>query len=285
MLPAETLGPRPPGRVAIIGDLAGHLDELTGELVRLGADPQTLRLPEDLTVIQVGDLVHRGPDSEGVVALVDRYLRTQSGQWVQLAGNHEGQYLRDPAFEWPHRIEDVAAETLRRWWSNGQMRAAAAVRCGGEDFVVTHAGLTEGYWRRALDAPAAATLAAKAINSFIGTHEDVLFAAGQMLGRSEPTASAGPLWAAAATELVPSWQAAGAMPFSQVHGHSSVVDWRRRWVRGDAELAGLVTLDPDAAHTTVTLSDARIVGVDPGHGAKPHRPWRAFVLELATVLA
>ena len=89
------------GRVAVIGDLAGHLDELRGELVRLGADASTLRLPDDLTVVQVGDLVHRGPDSDGVVALVDRYLREQPEHWVQLAGNHEGQYVRDASSTGP----------------------------------------------------------------------------------------------------------------------------------------------------------------------------------------
>ena len=59
----------PPGsirRVAVIGDVAGHLDELQTELVRLGADGATLELPAGLQVIQVGDLIHRGPDSAGV---------------------------------------------------------------------------------------------------------------------------------------------------------------------------------------------------------------------------
>jgi hypothetical protein len=66
-------------RVAVIGDIGGHLNELRTELVRLGAG-QDGRLPDDLIVVQVGDLIHRGPDSDGVVALVDRYLRTQPSQ-------------------------------------------------------------------------------------------------------------------------------------------------------------------------------------------------------------
>jgi hypothetical protein len=85
---------RPAHRVAVIGDIAGHLDELRTELRRLGADGATGWLPGDLTIIQVGDLVHRGPASDAVVALVDGYLTRQPMQWVQLVGNHEAHYLR-----------------------------------------------------------------------------------------------------------------------------------------------------------------------------------------------
>lgn len=268
-------------RVAIIGDLAGHLDELRAELRVLGAD-RAATLPDDLVVVQVGDLVHRGPDSDGVVALVDRYLREQPGQWVQLAGNHEGQYVRDPVFDWPERIGWQAQDTVRSWWATGAMRVGAAVHTEGEDFVVTHAGLTEGFWRRALDAPTRAVDAVRALNSFVGRHDDVLFAAGQMLGGGEPNLTAGPMWAASGTEVVPSWLGTP-LPFSQVHGHSSVVDWRRRELRGDPALLDRLTVAEDAAHASIALDGGRIIGVDPGHGRRPHRPWHAFVLDAATV--
>jgi len=48
----------------------------------LGATGGNLRLPADLTVIQVGDLVDRGPDRTGVLDLVDAYLRDQPEQWI-----------------------------------------------------------------------------------------------------------------------------------------------------------------------------------------------------------
>ena len=270
-------------RVAVIGDLAGHLEELRGELLRLGVDRHTLRLPEDLAVIQVGDLVHRGPDSEGVVALVDRFLREQPEQWVQLAGNHEAHYLREPVFDWPETVTDETIETLRSWWSDGRMRIAAVV-CADEDFLVTHAGMTEGFWRQALDSPSLASHAAAAINSFIGTHDDVLFYAGEMLGGGDPNPSAGPVWAATASELVPSWLGADQqLPFSQVHGHSMIVDWHGRRIRGGGELTNRLTIDQDAAHETVSLPGGRIIGIDPGHGRQAHHPWRALVIENATV--
>lgn len=44
-------------------------------------------------ICQVGDLIHKGPDSSAVVALVDQIIDSNPGRWVQLLGNHEAQYL------------------------------------------------------------------------------------------------------------------------------------------------------------------------------------------------
>jgi hypothetical protein len=264
-------------RVAVLGDIAGHVDELRRELQRLGTDPGTGRLPADLTVVQVGDLVHRGPDSERVVALVDGYLRDQPGQWVQLVGNHEAHYLRDPVFEWPERIDREAARTLRRWWETGQLRVAVSVVTDTESFLVTHAGLTSGFWREVLGSPAGAHEAEAKINDLIGRDEAPLFQAGHMLSGRRRNPSAGPLWAAAATELVPGWLGEP-MPFSQIHGHSALYDWHHRHFRASTAIARLTVLDEEAKHETVRLAGGRIVGVDPGHGRQAVRPWRAYEL-------
>src|SRR5215470_18849911 len=111
------------GRVAVIGDVGGHADQLREALARLGTDgdeprlpggaqaepgfggaEHPPRLPEGLTVIQVGDLVDRGPDSTGVLDLVGRYLEEQPDQWIQLAGNHEAQYLPGGTPFWRERL-------------------------------------------------------------------------------------------------------------------------------------------------------------------------------------
>ena len=270
---------RPGRRVAVIGDVAGHLDELVGELARLGADPVTGRLPAGLVVIQVGDLVHRGPDSPGVVALVDRYLTEQPEQWLQLVGNHEAQYLREPAFDWPEQLPEQVAATLNRWWDAGQLRVAAALVTRSESFLITHAGLTAGFWRAVLDAPPDARQAALALNALPRGRRDVVFRAGQLLGRRRDQ-GAGPLWAVASTELVPSWRDS-LLPFSQVHGHTSVYDWARgSFAPGPAFVPGLAKLDEEAKHAVVPLRGGRIIGVDPGHGEDPRRPWRSWELTL-----
>jgi hypothetical protein len=263
------------GRVAVIGDVAGHVEELQAELRRLGADGPSDRLPPDLTVIQVGDLVHRGPSSDDVVALVDRYLSDQPDQWIQLVGNHEAHYLHRPLFDWSESISARSVDTLRRWWATGQMRAAATVRAHAEDFLITHAGLTAGFWREVLDGETDAGRAAAALNGLIGPRDGVLFRAGHMIRGRKGNHAAGPTWAASGTELVPSWLP-GTLPFSQIHGHTSIIDWPDGRARASEEIARRTITDAAAKHTTVVLEGGRIVGIDPGHGRDAQRPWRAW---------
>lgn len=265
----------PGGRVAVIGDVGGHLTELRRELRRLGADEATGRLPDDLTVVQVGDLVHRGPDSAGVVALVDRYLREQPEHWIQLVGNHEAQYLAAPLFAWPERLDEASVATLRRWWADGLLHAATAVPVAGGEALVTHAGLTSGFWRGVLGAPTTAGETAAALDALIGHQDDVLFRPGQLLVGGGPDLSAGPLWAVAATELVPGWLGVGAQ-FSQVHGHTSLYAWDEHRFTAREEIARRTTVDETARHESTKLGGTVIIGVDPGHGARPAERWRSW---------
>ena len=217
----------PRGRVALFGDVGGHPQQLRRALIELGADPETLRLPADLTVIQVGDLIHRGPDSPGALRIAGSVMAAQPRQWVQLAGNHEAQYLAPPKFHWPERLPEADLETLFDWWLTKRMQVAAAVDVGAEcDYLITHAGLTEGFWRHFVGMPDSALAAAKAVNSLVGRmHENWVYRPGVML-TGEVDLSAGPLWASAPDELLPSWlRSAAPAPFHQVHGHSSTIDW------------------------------------------------------------
>ena len=102
-------------RIAVIGDVGGHATPLRHELARLGARPDG-SLPEDLIVVQVGDLIHRGPESAQVIDIVDRYLRTQPAQWIQLIGNHEVNYLQPPIFAWPETLSSKHTRILNGWW-------------------------------------------------------------------------------------------------------------------------------------------------------------------------
>jgi hypothetical protein len=262
-------------RHALVGDVGGHATALFDELVRLGADPSSGRLPDDLHVVQVGDLVHRGPDSDQVVALVDRYLTQQPDQWTQLVGNHEMQYLRDPVFEWPERLHARAVDTLRRWWAEGLMAVAAAVPSAGGAHLVTHAGVTADFWELVLDGAPSAEQATAALNALAQGGCDELVRAGEMLHGARQEGPVGPLWASASTELLPSWLGR-ALPFSQVHGHSSLYDWDRGAFRSTAAVAALTTVDQAARHETSSLAGGRIVGVDPCHGRVPAQAWRSW---------
>lgn len=275
-----------PGRVAVIGDIGGHHDELVRALVTLGADPATLVLPVDLTVVQVGDLVHRGPDSPGAVRLVDRIMAGQPDRWVQLAGNHEAQYLTAaPRFDWPEKLDRRTVRTVQDWWADGRMQVAAAISTPTGDWLVTHAGLTRGYWGTVLGAPAVAPYAARALNGLITTpHAPVLFHGGVLIDRNVST-TAGPLWAAAGDELIESWLAEPSeLPFSQVHGHSTVLDWQRRTWRAGPRVTERATVDAVNRHISVPVGNHLIVGVDPCLGTSAGVAWEPFVLPDAVVV-
>lgn len=76
----------PPGPLDIVGDVHGDLLALENLLRHLGYDPQG-RHSEDRRLVFVGDLVDRGPDSPGVVALVRELIQNERAQCV--LGNHE----------------------------------------------------------------------------------------------------------------------------------------------------------------------------------------------------
>ena len=278
---------RPPGRVALIGDVGGQADELRAALVALGADPADLQLPDDLTVVQVGDLIHRGPDTPGAVAIARTVMDRQPAQWVQLAGNHEAYYLTPPKFHWPERLAEQDLETIYHWWRTRRMQVAAAVEVTGEphQYLVTHAGLTEGFWRHFIGMPSSAADTAAALNALIGSiHENWLFRPGVMLTRQVDHA-AGPLWASAPDELLPSWAAsASSASFHQVHGHSSTVDWVTGRRYGRQDLPFQERDDEVLRHATVLIEGMTIVGIDPGHGRRPAPRWGPLVLDDARLV-
>ncbi len=125
----------PVTRLALIGDIGGHLQQLQEALWSLGVDN---RIPDDLIVIQVGDLVHKGPDSDAVVELVDGFLQDQPDRWVQLMGNHEACHLGADLFA-HDQVSPQTEATLQRWYDDGLLRLGVAVSSDLGPILVTHA--------------------------------------------------------------------------------------------------------------------------------------------------
>lgn len=253
----------------------GHPTQLRQALDRLGAHDG--RLPPDLIVIQVGDLVDRGPDSMGVLDIVEPLLAEQPRQWIQLVGNHEAQYLPGQELFWPDRLAAPGVDRLRDWWSGGRMRVAAAVRTGdGDDFLITHAGLTVACWQE-LDRPWSAASAAERLNQ----RPELIWRMGDH-GRDE---QAGPLWAESGAALHEPWLGyRDVVPFGQIHGHSAIVHYRdRRWTcSGRVRQRAMV--DWQARHVRVRAGGRMLIGVDPRHGRKGAAEWQPLILEHASVV-
>ena len=83
-----------------IGDIHGHLELLKAAHHRIAAD---IALHGHGTIVHLGDLTDRGPDSSGVVD----YLMTgmaEGRDWIVIKGNHDGLFsgfLADPQWHDP----------------------------------------------------------------------------------------------------------------------------------------------------------------------------------------
>lgn len=152
-----------------------------------------------------------------------------------------------------------------------RLRVAAAVRASdGEEFLVTHAGLTVDMWRR-LGGPVTAATAADLLN----TRPE------QLLWHDR-----GPLWAEAGPDVYRSWlDARQPVPFSQIHGHSTIVSYQRRVWLCTERIRQRSTVDWVARHTVTKVSTGRFVGIDPRHGSVGASTWSPLILHDATPLA
>jgi len=85
--------PPAPAHVVAVGDLHGDLVDAVKVLSMAGVtDAQGHWAGGDLTLVQTGDIVDRGPDSKGVIELMMRLEKEAAaagGEVVQLIGNHE----------------------------------------------------------------------------------------------------------------------------------------------------------------------------------------------------
>ena len=274
-------------RLAVIGDVGGYLDSLVAQLNVLGVDVEERLIPPELVVCQVGDLVHKGPESAAVVALVDELMARNPDRWIQLLGNHEAQYLPDCQQFWTPAVDEKTAQTIRRWWDKGQVRIAAAFdvignggdgiavdRCPPGELIVTHAGVTPGCWKL-LGEPDSVSELVAVLNA---AQSPAVWRAGTLLGGFEDM-SAGPLWAVAASELYRSWALLGedaperqVPAFNQAHGHTAARDWRNhRWYQPlDAyRMNGTASARADERRrvTRVQIGDRVFFGTDPSSDA------------------
>lgn len=252
-------------QLALFGDIGGHYAPFAQGLEDLGVDVGSTRVPEGMVVVQVGDLIDRGPQSAQCVDLADRFMRADPNRWIQLFGNHEGNRVGGPRF-WDEPLDPDTATTLRRWWQDRAARMALAVRSAADgDLLVTHGGLVAPLWQL-LGRPSIAE-AVTTLNAWVGREPALAFAAGGLLGGG---GIPGPAWPDAGTELYGSWVSAGDAPFGQVHGHSSIGDWSRRAIHRGAPrwLRKAASLDLDRRHERVTIGGRQFIGIDPTLGTE-----------------
>jgi serine/threonine protein phosphatase 1 len=118
----------PPGqRVYAVGDIHGRLDLFEALIAAIEADDARCGRAET-TVVLLGDLVDRGPDSAGVVARAREWQRARKVRI--LAGNHEEMFLAS--------FENV--DTLRHF-----------LRFGGRETVLSYGVDPEAYLQASVE--------------------------------------------------------------------------------------------------------------------------------------
>lgn len=147
-------------RTYAIGDIHGHLGQLTRLHARIAADraqfPERIGQSGAAPIVHVGDLVDRGPDSNGVIEYLRSGMRS-GANWVVLKGNHDRMFagfiddvayhdagLR-PEFSWLHPRIGGAATLASYGVRNAADRPLAAVHAAAvaavpqahRDFIAT----------------------------------------------------------------------------------------------------------------------------------------------------
>lgn len=264
-------------KIALFGDVGGHYSQFAAALEALGCIPESGKMPKNLAIIQVGDLIHKGPGSNEVVEMVDRFL-TNNEHWYQMFGNHEGQYVGGPEFwEDPH-ISSKTKITLNEWFTSGETGMAVGFWCEqlGET-LVTHAGVTPWFWSNFLNSETNLKEAVFTINEL---PTEIQFLPGYMLG-GEPLGKGGPAWAHVSLELYLPWSKhKGEVPWSQVHGHTSSVWWdRKQWSPGMEKFAKTIQVDQDKRQSVVEIGGKKFVSIDPGFGKYAPKMMYPFVVQ------
>ena len=114
------LGVSPEAEIFAVGDIHGRSDLLAALIDEAAREPN---LRDRRTMVFLGDLIDRGPDSLGAIDLaVAAKARVGADEAIALMGNHETmmRLALDPETPW-----DGAIDALETWIANGGDRTMA----------------------------------------------------------------------------------------------------------------------------------------------------------------
>lgn len=226
---------------AVFGDVGGHYAPLLKGLTRLGVDHTNFHIPKGLTIVQSGDLIHKGPFSNMLVEYVDDMMTTnnddpQSGQWIQLFGNHESQYFSGAPVFWRPEISLHSLDTLSRWWKTAQHNPLYHIIPNkvGKPYLVTHAGATTALVQRSArannfsgqDSEVPVEVIANYLDSLRPDNMAEAALPGVML-TGQVEVDAGVFWAHSTLEVYSPWRNKEAQ-FHQIHGHAPPYMWSQQ---------------------------------------------------------
>ncbi len=288
-------------KVHVFGDTGGHGIQLFSSLAEIGVDLENWIIPEDVLIVHLGDLIHRGPASNTLVAKVDRLMENNPGQWIQILGNHEFNHIEDGPDFWACNCSQTTIWTLNDWYDEERAVIAHGIegvlpqrwtegnRPQGQEelissFLATHGGLTYPTWEL-IGSPTSATEAARLLQADKNWWADSV---GEAMGMNV-YGRVGPVWARAVGETFRFWEMGHrldgvSMPFGQLIGHSAPYDFaRKQWfVTSSKEFRNTAKVSVEHRRTVSFVADSAIMCLDPGYGKElsqkldPKQPYLSF---------
>ncbi|WP_123533691.1 metallophosphoesterase [Halosimplex salinum] len=145
--------------VVSVSDFHGYLDAARAALTAVGDHPDYDPLvdsddegrlhwagDDDYVLVVNGDLVDRGPDNEGVVALVERLAREAPPGHVRVTlGNHEWGVLFPDLVSWDEWYSGQRTDDDRRQLCDAVEAGTLVAAYEGYNFTYAHAGLVTAY--------------------------------------------------------------------------------------------------------------------------------------------
>jgi hypothetical protein len=268
-------------KYVVFGDTGGHGKQLFTSLKTLGVDLKNFIIPDNLTIIHLGDLIHKGPNSKAILDTVDKLITNNPGKWRQILGNHEFNHIPGAPIFWRCDCDEEDIAILQKWYREGlatptfgldnivppnlEVTAKPKLVAANSSWFFSHGGLTF-YWWEAMGSPNSAVQAAELFNE-LDVREVTL--PGAMLGM--PQFKAGPVWAIGNDEVWNSWKGNNEIPpFSQMHGHTTSYLWNNgRWWdsrKTFKPFRDASKVNPETRAVITDLGDNNLmVGIDPGY--------------------
>jgi len=160
---------------------------------------------------------------------------------------------------------------LAEWFVEGLLHVATTVPLGTTELLVCHGGLTASNWYR-LGRPEDPAAVAAELNAEFRSNPAFALRPGRMLyGETGPP---GVAWTEPHDELYSPWIDQDTVPFGQVHGHASLVDWKTgRFYRGvSRKLRNAIEVDHEARHTSIVIGGQPFLGIDTAYGSAATTP-------------
>lgn len=288
----------------VFGDTGGHASQLFASLEALGVDLDTYTIPENLRIIHLGDIIHKGPASSVLIEIINLLMTNNKGRWIQILGNHESQHLRPDApdtdrapYFWSCDCKERDKKKLNYWWKTGMASFAwgldsfdasslklevsqkPKIVIPDKGILFTHGGLTNVFWTAVTDKQKIPSAVAKKLNA---SALDLVSQPGQLLGVFNRFV--GPVWAIGNTEVFPDWYMATLnkqeeMPFIQMHGHTQSFNFvRQKWFPVSKAFRDQTKLNPITRAVVTEVSNSLLIGLDPGFSTKADIQDQPFIV-------